>query len=145
MGRRITTANSAMYARLTTAGLQDIAEKLDAGVRLDPDDGLRLFECPDLLAVGWLANREREKRYGNQTFFNHNIRLEATNVCVASCLFCSFARRRPSDEDSYTMSLEQAWDKLLERSDQSLTEVHIVNGLHPDLPWDYYRELLRGF
>ena len=43
------------------------------------------------------------------------------------------------------MSLEQAWDKLRERSDQSLTEVHIVNGLHPDLPWDYYRELLRGF
>lgn len=144
MGRRI-TANSAMYARLTTAGLQDIAEKLDAGVRLDPDDGLRLFECPDLLAVGWLANREREKRYGNQTFFNHNIRLEATNVCVASCLFCSFARLRPSDKDSYTMSLEQAWDKLRERSDQSLTEVHVVNGLHPDLPWDYYRELLRGF
>ena len=87
MGRRI-TANSAMYARLTSGGLQDIADKLDAGVRLDPDDGLRLFECPDLLAVGWLANREREKRYGNQTFFNHNIRLEATNVCVASCLFC---------------------------------------------------------
>ena len=48
--------------------------------------------CPDLLALGWLANREREKRHGARTYYNYNIRLEATNVCVASCLFCSFAR-----------------------------------------------------
>ena len=75
----------------------DIAEKLDAGERLDLDDGVRLFECPDLLAVGWLANREREKRHGARTYYNYNIRLEATNVCVASCLFCSFARLKPGD------------------------------------------------
>ena len=53
--------------------------------------------APDLLAVGWLANREREKRHGGRTYYNFNIRLEATNVCVASCLFCSFARLRPGD------------------------------------------------
>ena len=63
----------------------------------DLDDGVRLFEAPDLLAVGWLANREREKRHGGRTFYNYNIRLEATNVCVASCLFCSFARLKPGD------------------------------------------------
>ena len=134
-----------MYARLTASGLNDIATKLDAGVRLDLAEGIRLFECPDLLAVGWLANREREKRHGDHTFFNYNIRLEATNVCVASCLFCAFARLKPGDPGAYTMSLEQAWDKLRARSDQALTEVHVVNGLHPDLPWDYYLELLRGF
>ena len=134
-----------MHARLTAAGLDDISAKLDSEIRLDLDDGIRLFECPDLLAVGWLANRERERRHGDRTFFNHNIRLEATNVCVASCLFCAFARLRPGDSGAYTMSLEQAWDKLRERSDQALTEVHIVNGLHPDLPWDYYLDLLRGF
>jgi len=109
------------------------------------DEGVRLFDCSDLLAVGWLANRERERRHGSRTFYNFNIRLEATNVCVASCLFCSFARLKPGDRGAYTMSLERAWDKLRERRHQPLTEIHLVNGLHPDLPWDYYTELLRGF
>ena len=134
-----------MQARLNAAGLDEVADKLDAGERLTLDDGIRLFAAPDLFAVGWLANRERERRHGPRTYFNHNIRLEATNVCVASCLFCAFARLQPGDDGAYTMSLEQAWDKLRERSDQALTEVHVVNGLHPDLPWDYYLELLRGF
>ena len=134
-----------MYTRLAAAGLRDVADKLDAGGRLGLDDGVRLFESPDLLAIGWLANRDRERRHGNQAFFNHNIRLEATNVCVASCLFCAFARLQPGDDGAYTMTLEQAWDKLRTRADQPLTEVHVVNGLHPDLPWDYYLELLRGF
>jgi aminodeoxyfutalosine synthase len=134
-----------MRSRLLAAGLSDIADKLDSGVRLDLADGVALFDSPDLLAVGWLANREREKRHGAKTFYNYNIRVEATNVCVASCLFCSFARLKPGDADAYTMSLDEAWDKLRRRSAQPLTEVHVVNGLHPDLPFDYYIELLRGF
>jgi aminodeoxyfutalosine synthase len=134
-----------MHPRIASAGLSDIAEKLAAGVRLGPDDGVRLFEAPDLLAVGWLANREREKRHGARTFYNYNIRLEATNVCVASCLFCSFARLKPGDTGAYTMTLEEVWDKLRTRAHQPLTEIHVVNGLHPDLPFDYYTELLRGF
>src|SRR5262249_54195861 len=134
-----------MRSRLAAAHLTDIAERLDAGVRLNLAEGVRLFDAPDLLAVGWLANREREKRHGAKTFYNYNIRLEATNVCVASCLFCAFARLKPGDEGAYTMSLEQAWDKLRQRAHQPLTEIHVVNGLHPDLPWEYYTELLRGF
>ena len=131
--------------RLAAAGLTDIADKLAAGQRLDLADGVRLFDCPDLLAVGWLANRERERRFGRRTFYNFNIRLEATNVCVASCLFCAFARLKPGDAGAYTMSLEQVWDKLRQRAHQPLTEIHVVNGLHPDLPFDYYLEMLRGF
>jgi len=134
-----------MLQRLRESGLDDIADRLDAGERLTFDDGVRLFDCPDLLAVGWLANREREKRHQRRTYYNFNIRLEATNVCVASCLFCSFARLRPGDPGSYTMSLEQAWDKLRERAHQPLTEIHVVNGLHPELPFDYYLDMLRGF
>ena len=134
-----------MQARVEAAGLGDLARKLDAGTRLSFDDGVRLFECPDTLALGWLANREREKRHGARTYYNFNIRLEATNVCVASCLFCSFARLRPGDPGSYTMSHEQAWDKLRQRAGQPLTEIHVVNGLHPDLPFEYYTEMLRGF
>ena len=64
---------------------------------------------------------------------------------MASCLFCSFARLKPTDAAAYTMSLEQAWDKLRQRAHQPLTELHIVNGLNPDLPFSYYTELLRGF
>ena len=116
-----------MYARIAAAGLRDVADKLDGGVRLDLADGIRLFASPDLLAVGWLANREREKRHGGRTFFNHNIRLEATNVCVASCLFCAFARLQPGDPGAYAMSLEQAWGKLRERAGQPLTEVNVFH------------------
>ena len=81
-----------MHTRLHAAGLAGIDEKLRAAERLTFDDGLRLFKCGDLLAVGWLANRERERRHGARTYFNYNLRLEPTNVCEASCLFCSFAR-----------------------------------------------------
>ena len=134
-----------MKSRLHAAGLSDIDEKLERGERLSFDDGVRLFEAPDLLAVGWLANREREKRHGARTYFNYNLRLEPTNVCQASCLFCSFARLQPGMPEAYTMSLEEAWDKLRKRANQPLTELHIVNGLNPDLPFSYYTDLLRGF
>jgi aminodeoxyfutalosine synthase len=133
-----------IFPRLRQLGLNDIVAKLDGGVRLSQDDGVRLFACPDVHALGWLANREREERHGDRTYFNFNLRLEATNVCVASCLFCSFARLRPGDAEAYTMSLEQVFDKLRARADQPLTEVHVVNGLHPDLPFDYYLDMLRG-
>ena len=135
----------AVKSRLRAAGLADIDEKLERDERLTFDEGVRLFEAPDLLAVGWLANREREKRHGARTYFNYNLRLEPTNVCQASCLFCSFARLQPGMPEAYTMSLEEAWDKLRRRANQPLTELHIVNGLNPDLPFSYYTDLLRGF
>jgi len=130
--------------RLEVVDLIDIAERVEARERLTFDDGVRLFNSPDLLAVGWLANRERERRHGARTYFNHNLRLEATNVCEASCLFCAFARLKPGDAGAYTMTLEQVFAKLRQRAHESLTEIHIVNGLHPGLPFDYYKDLLRG-
>jgi aminodeoxyfutalosine synthase len=130
--------------RIAAAGIADIADKVHARERLTLDDGVRLFECPDLLAVGHLANRERERRHGKLTYYNFNIRLEATNVCVASCLFCSFARLTPDSPSAYTLSIEQVLDKLRQRAHQPLTEVHVVNGLHPDLPFEYYTDMLRG-
>jgi aminodeoxyfutalosine synthase len=130
--------------RFNVLGLTDIVRKLDREERLTLDDGVRLFACPDLHALGWLANREREKRHQDRTFYNFNLRLEATNVCVASCLFCSFSRLKPGDPSAYTMSLEQVFDKLRARAHQPLTEVHVVNGLHPDLPFEYYLDMLRG-
>jgi aminodeoxyfutalosine synthase len=139
------TVEIRVKTRVKAAGLADIDDKLERGQRLELEDGVRLFESPDLLAVGWLANREREKRHGARTYFNYNLRLEPTNVCEASCLFCSFARLKPGMPEAYTMSLEEAWDKLRQRANQPLTELHIVNGLNPDLPFSYYTDLLRGF
>src|SRR3954467_5334300 len=134
-----------MLHRLNEVGLDEIADKLDAGVRLSFQDGVRLFDCPDLLALGWLSNRERETRNDGRTYYNFNIRLEGTNACVANSLFCSVPPLRPGDPGSYTMSLEQTWNKLRERAHQPLTEIHVVNGLHPELPFDYYLDMLRGF
>lgn len=126
------------------AGLGDIREKLDAGLRLSFDDGVRLFRTDDVAAVGALANRERERRWGDLTFFNRNIHVNATNVCEASCIFCSFARLKTGDRGAYTMALDEAIGRVRALKDAFLTEVHIVNGLNPDLPWSYYPDLLRG-
>ena len=133
-----------MLARLNTAGLAEIAAKVAARERLSFDDGVALFRSPDLLALGWIANRERERRHGARTYFNHNLRLEATNVCEASCLFCSFARLKEGMPGSHTMSVEQILNKLRQRAGEPVTEVHIVNGLHPGLPFSYYTDLLSG-
>jgi aminodeoxyfutalosine synthase len=130
--------------RLKSAGLQTIAEKVDAKERLSFEDGVALFNSTDLLALGWVANRERERRHGARTFFNHNLRLEATNVCEASCLFCSFARLKEGMPGSHTMSVDQILNKLRQRAAEPVTEVHIVNGLHPGLPFSYYTDLLSG-
>jgi len=133
-----------MHSRLAAAGLSDIADKVEARERLSFEDGVALFNSTDLLALGWVANRERERRHGARTFFNHNLRLEATNVCEASCLFCSFARLKEGMPGSHTMSVEQIVNKLRQRAGEPVTEVHIVNGLHPGLPFSYYTDLLSG-
>src|SRR5258706_6480613 len=125
--------------------LDAIAKKLHAGERLTFDDGVALFCHPDVIAVGQLANAVRERLHGDRVYFNRNMRLEVTNVCVASCLFCSFAKLKEGDPGAHTMRLEEAWRELEVRMDDPPSEIHIVNGLHPDLPFAHYEELLRGF
>ena len=125
--------------------LDTIRDKVRAKERLTFDDGVALFHHPDLLAVGVLANEVRERMHGDRTYFNRNMRIEVTNVCVASCLFCSFAKLEEHSPGAHTMSLAEAWAELEQRMDDPPTEVHIVNGLHPGLPFSYYEELLSGF
>jgi len=125
--------------------LDSIGEKVRAGERLSYDEGIALFCYPDLLAIGQLANLVRERRHGDRTYFNRNMRLEVTNVCVASCLFCSFAKLEEGAPGARTMKLEDAWRELEVRMDDPPSEIHIVNGLHPGLPFSYYEDLLRGF
>jgi aminodeoxyfutalosine synthase len=124
-------------------GLGPIRDKVLAGERLADADALRLLETPDLAAVGALANHVREARHGDLTFYNRNVHLNPTNVCVATCKFCSFARKDDQvASEGYTMSLDDAVGRVLARRPLGITEVHIVSGLHPDLPFEYYTELL---
>jgi aminodeoxyfutalosine synthase len=125
--------------------LDAIRTKLSRSERLTFEDGLALFHEPDLLAIGQLANEVRERRHGDRTYFNRNMRIEVTNVCVASCLFCSFAKLEEHMPGAHTMSLAEAWKELEDRKEDPPSEIHIVNGLHPGLPFSYYEELLQGF
>jgi len=129
---------------LDKAGLGGIRDKVLARERLSEADALQLLESPDLAALGALANHVREERHGDLAFYNRNVHLNFTNVCVASCKFCSFAR--PDDQaasEGYTMSLDEAVEHVLSKRPLGITEVHIVNGLHPDLAWDFYLEVPR--
>ncbi|GAC1394472.1 MAG: aminofutalosine synthase MqnE [Polyangiales bacterium] len=129
-----------------SARFSEVATKVRAGQRLDEGDALALFAHPDLLALGGLANEERERRHGDRAYFNRNVRLEVTNVCVASCRFCSFARLEKGMPGASTMTVEQAMTALREKiaGIEPPTEVHVVNGLDPNLDFTYYEELLRA-
>lgn len=124
---------------------ETIREKVRAKERLSSDEGLELFRHPDVVAVGQLANEVCERLHGDRTYFNRNMRVEVTNVCVASCLFCSFAKLEEGSPGAHTMTHEEAWRELEVRMADPPAEIHIVNGLHPGLPFSYYEGLLAGF
>jgi aminodeoxyfutalosine synthase len=123
--------------------LQPIAEKVFAQQRLSFDDAVALYRSADILAVGWLANHVRERMHGNITYFNVNRHINPTNVCVAACRLCAFGRKKGS-EGSYTMALEEAYETAASGYSEAVTEFHIVGGLHPDLPFQYYLDLISG-
>jgi aminodeoxyfutalosine synthase len=125
--------------------LDRIEHKVREGERLDFDDGMELFMARDLLRVGQLANTVRERLHGDRTFFNVNMRFEATNVCEASCRFCAFQKLEEGMPGARTTTHEHAWATLRDFPDPKLTELHMVNGLNPNLPFEWYEELLRGW
>ncbi len=123
--------------------LDSIAEKVMAKERLTPEEGLLLYRTRDVLAVGWLANVVRERLHGDKTYFNVNRHINHTNVCIAACRLCAFGRKK-GDPNGYTMGLEEAWETAASGYSEAVTEFHIVGGLHPDLPLEYYLDLLVG-
>jgi aminodeoxyfutalosine synthase len=127
------------------SSLNEIEAKLGRGERLDFDDGMALFMHKDLLGVGRLANMVRERLHGDRTYFNVNMRFEATNVCEASCTFCAFQKLEEGMPGARTTTHQAAWDELANFPDPKLTELHMVNGLNPNLPFEWYEELLRGW
>ncbi|MFT3921398.1 MAG: aminofutalosine synthase MqnE [Myxococcales bacterium] len=125
--------------------LDRIEEKVKAGERLDAEDGMELFMSKDLLRVGQLANHVRERLHGDRTFFNVNMRFEATNVCEASCRFCAFQKLEEGMPGAHTTTHEKAWAELRDFPDPKLTELHMVNGLNPNLSFEWFEELLAGW
>jgi aminodeoxyfutalosine synthase len=123
--------------------LEPLAVKVLSGERLDADDGLTLYGTSDVLAVGWLANFVRERMHGDITYFNVNRHINPTNVCVAACKLCAFGRKK-GDPAGYTMALEEAWETAASGYSEAVTEFHIVGGLHPDLPLEYFLDLVSG-
>jgi aminodeoxyfutalosine synthase len=123
--------------------LQPIAEKVFANQRLNFDEGVDLYRSGDVLAVGWLANHVRERLHGNVAYFNVNRHINPTNVCVAACRLCAFGRKKDG-VGAYTMALEEAWQTAASGYSEAVTEFHIVGGLHPDLPFQYFLDLVAG-
>jgi len=123
--------------------LQPICDKVTAGERLDENDALTLYASADILALGWMANLVREKLHGNVAYFNVNRHINPTNVCVASCRLCAFGRKKDTP-GTYTMALEEVFTSAASGYTEAVTEFHIVGGLHPDLPFQYFLDMIKG-
>jgi aminodeoxyfutalosine synthase len=120
-----------------------IRDKVLSNERLSLEDGVSLFHHPNLLDIAQLAHQVRLKKHGKTTYYNWNLHLNSTNVCEASCLFCSFARLKTGMPQAYTMDVDAARKWIKERYKPGMTEIHIVNGLNPDLDFEYYINLLK--
>ena len=131
-----------MDSLVQNAGLGDILEKVQDGERISIDDGIRLFQSPNLLAVGYLANIVRERKNSNNAYFIYNQHINYSNICTNLCKFCAFGKDKDSDL-AYEMTVEDVRQKVRERLSEPITEIHMVGGIHPDLPYSYYTDLLK--
>jgi aminodeoxyfutalosine synthase len=121
--------------------LQIIHGKIQNGARISETEALELFACDDLLAIGELAALANRRLNGDRVYFNVNRHINYTNICVNRCTFCAFSRG-VEDEGCYTLALNDILQKAAEASAAGATEIHMVGGLHPDLPFDFYLEML---
>jgi aminodeoxyfutalosine synthase len=126
---------------IARAGLGDIDAKVRAGERLSFEDGVRLYETPHLAAVGLMAHRVRTRLHGRKTFFNINQHVNYTNICIYSCKFCAFAAKE-GEERAYLMTPAIVEQKVREQLHRPVTEVHMVAGIHPTMPYEYYLDVV---
>ena len=133
----------AVRLRIADNKLIPIADKVIAGERLSFDDGVALYQTPDLLTLGYLANIVRERLSGNKTYFNVNRHINPTDVCVAACKLCAFGKKM-RNPTSYTMSLEQVWHTAGLGYSEEISEFHVVGGLHPKLGLEWFEQMFRG-
>ena len=123
--------------------LRDLYDKVVAGERISEADALRLFESKDLNAVGAIADFVRQRKVGNRASFIVNRYINYSNYCILSCQFCSFARKK-RDADGFELTTAQIVEKAREALQLGITELHIVGGLHPSLPFSHYTDMLKA-
>ena len=134
------------YLPITDTDLHQIYRKVRDGQRLSFDEGVKLYESPDIVGVGFLANMVREQKNRDDAYYNLNQHIDYSNVCIlhARCHFCAFARKNITTEGAWELSIEQFLDKAMYSINHGCTEIHSVGGLHPKLPFEYYLDMLRG-
>ena len=120
---------------------ETVRAKIESGARISDAEALALFESGDLLAIGELAAQANRRRNGERVYFNVNRHINYTNLCVNRCTFCAFSKG-VEDDGCYTLALNDILAKAAEASAAGATEIHMVGGLHPELPFDFYLEML---
>jgi len=138
-----TLSTPSAAASFRGSDLAPIAEKVFAGERLSFDEGVRLFTTRDFLGLGRLANHVREARHGNLAFYNVNRYLNPTNLCWVDCALCAWARK-VNEPGGYEMAIGECVEEAGKGYSEAVTEFHIVGGLHPTWPFDYYTGLMRA-
>ncbi len=128
---------------LQHAEFRTIHEKIEAGERLTMEDGLTLYRSNNILELGYLANMVRNRLNGDNTYFIYNQHINYSNICTNLCKFCAFGKEKGSDL-AYEMSVQEVKEKVRLRLDEPITEIHMVGGIHPDLPFEYYLQILQG-
>jgi aminodeoxyfutalosine synthase len=127
---------------MSSGDLGRIRAKVDAGNRLSEADALALFLTHDLLAVGEMASIANHRKNGDRVYFNVNRHVNPTNICVNRCRFCAFSKS-PGEEGAYLLEAEEILRKVGQAVGAGATEVHIVGGLHPDVPFAWYLGLVK--
>ena len=126
---------------LRTSSIYDILKKAKQGERLSFEDGVRLFRSNDILHIGHIANIIRERKNGNKAYYITNRHINYSNICKNRCKFCAFSRDK-EEAGSYAMEMEEILEKAVAAVEEGATELHIVGGLHPDLPFDFYVKMI---
>ncbi len=122
--------------------LKSIRDKVLAGTRVSEEDALALYRSRDIHEVGEMADLANRRVNGNRVYFIVNRHINHTNICVNRCKFCAFSKGK-EDPLAYTMAMDEILARAEEARSQNATELHIVGGLHPDLPFDFYLRMLR--
>jgi aminodeoxyfutalosine synthase len=123
--------------------LRDLYEKVAANERISDADAIRLFETKDLNALGAIADLVCQRKNENRASYIINRYINYSNYCILSCQFCAFAKKK-RDADGFQFTVEEIVQKAREALALGITELHIVGGLHPSLPFSYYTDMLRA-
>lgn len=136
------TAMGISPEKIVGTDLLDIYQKVESGQRLSYEDGVRLYASPNLTGIGYMANMVRERLHGRRTYFVRNQHINYTNICNKFCKFCSFYAKK-GGPDPYEFSIEEIRRRLEWHKDVDITEVHMVGGINPRLPYSYYMDMVK--